>query len=249
MGRSTPDFVSFAITGDITSWRETYNAYSRLELMPFGPNDETTELRAQWRRILHNPDPPVMTQVTTQGAMTVSICKSARDLLGVATRPVSTDPVRVDLGNRSFTPKSAVVFLFDDGKAGPIVSAVGLYESETADCESASRALSDEGGGVNGLQLETSQVGAYPSLMNHGVLQPTSLEVYEVTTGGEYFAKRALLQERIYGSIAFTASSFVGPDGVVSGFIHIDGHQNPQRLADVFISGTFQARVCKRDWW
>jgi hypothetical protein len=249
MGRSTPADVSFALTGDVASWRETYNAHSRFELVPFGPNDETTELRAQWRRVLHNPDPPVMTQVSAQGAMTVSICQSARDILTVTTRPVSTEPVHVDLGYRSFSPQSAIVFMFDDGKNGQIVSAVALYEAPTIDCEAATRALSDDGGGVSGLQLETSQVAGSPGGMALGVLQPMGIEAYDVTTGGEYFAQRALLHERVYGSIAFTAASFVEQGGVASGFIHVDGHSNPQRPADLFISGTFQARICKRDYW
>ncbi len=162
---------------------------------------------------------------------------------------MSTDPVRVDLGTRSFSPKSAIAFMFDDGKNGPVIASLAFYESNVSDCETATRALADDGGGVSGLQIETSQLAGTMGSIPLNVMQPIGVEVKDVTTGGVYFAEKYLLRERVFGTVAFTAASFADQGGVVSGFVHVDGHAVRDRASDFLMSGTFQARICKREYW
>jgi hypothetical protein len=254
MARSTTMGVAFGITHDITSWRETYNANSHFEILPWTPDSESTELRVQWRRVLHNPDPPVITQVTTTGAMPLTLCKSARDLLAATQKltpaEVSREPVHVRVGDTSFDPKRVFVFLFDDGKNGPIVSSIGFYDSDTANCDLTTRQLGDDGGGVSGLQLEVGQAGASPAGLNLGTLQPISVDVVDVNAGGGVFGEKSISGGRLFGTIDFTAGHF-GPEysGEIAGFIHVDGKMNTARPVDALISGSFHATVCRRQYW
>jgi hypothetical protein len=249
VGHVVTTSVAFAVKGDLVAWRETYAAHSRIEIAPFGPED-TGELRVQWKRVLHNPDPPVLTTVNGSGSMAMKICPSARALVAHEPfEPMTTGPVEVRIGDRKFQPQKALAFLFDDGKNGPIFSSFGFYASPDADCEATTRQLSDNGGGVDGLQVETGQVGAAPSAMN--LLTPLSvnLEVNDVIAGGRYFRSQPQTPEKLYGTIVITTTGALEPGGSLAGFIHADGRALGERSTDAFISGSFVATICKRTWW
>jgi hypothetical protein len=249
MGHATPVAMSFAVSNDIAPWRETYAAHSRVEIMPFTANDERGELRVQWRRVLHNPDPKVLTTVIGAGAIPLTLCKSARDLLGQPAASVAAEPVTVRVGDTTFTPARVLAFAFDDGKNGPVISSIGFYASPDADCDATTREISDDGGGVNGLQVTTGQFGAAPNALNVDVPQPVNLDVNDVTAGGHYFEIRPQTPERLFGTVTLTAGTMTGERGSIAGWIHVDGRTLGPRAADAVIDGTFVAPICKRTFW
>lgn len=250
MGRAVSPTIAFSLKGDLAAWRETYAAHSRVEVAKFDEDDEATELRVQWKRVLHNPDPPVLTTVTGSGTMPVKLCPSARALLKhEPSAPVATGPLKVRVGQTEFEPRKVLAFLFDDGKNGPIFSSFGFYASEDANCERTTRQLADEGGGVNGLQIETGQVGAAPSAMNLNIPLAVAMDINDVVTGGVFFRSLPQTPERLFGTIVLTSSGTVEAGGSVAGFIHVDGRQLGVRAADALISGSFVATICKRTYW
>src|SRR6185436_6227146 len=101
-GVATPVSMAFSIVGDNAGWRETYTAHSRVQYQPFGPDDETTELRVELKRVLHNPDPPTPVTARVVGSIRVKICDSARKLQRVPAPTIASTPVEVRVGKISF---------------------------------------------------------------------------------------------------------------------------------------------------
>ena len=66
--------------------------------------------------------------------------------------------MRVEVGDKSFEALAALAYMTDDAKTGLAVTSLAFYPSADVTCDQAGRAISDNAGGFQGIQFETSAI-------------------------------------------------------------------------------------------
>ncbi len=251
---TTPVTYDFSLPGDNADWREAHPSAARAHLSSL--TSENPTLRVEFKRALLNPDPKVPTVVTGAGTVDVTVCPSALELLAKSHPSVPDQgPATATFGDETFPIRSALVFVFDDGKNGATVNAMNLYEAEHVSCDAASRWLSDKGGGIPGRQVQVGPLPLGTSRKPASVFAPTLFEGWDLITGEKFFQVRYLTRAPMRGYVKLTYADLTenpppngGPTPTpppatsgVAGVVHVEG-------PDGRVSGSFEASICKRNW-
>ncbi len=113
-------------------------------------------------------------------------------------------------------------------------------------CDDAGRALGDDGGGGNGLQISTTALSLSFAAHSAGHISHTIFaDVSDVTTGGAYFEKKMLTDFRSADSSTSERSSSGETGGSLFGIVHAEASPGEEKLV-ASVDGVFEAKVCGR---
>ncbi|MFO0618610.1 MAG: hypothetical protein U0414_38820 [Polyangiaceae bacterium] len=205
------------------------------------------------RRTLAQPGNQPANAFAVSGTVTAFVCPSAAELLAKASRKAHEVPsewARVEIGERSFEVKTVLAFSADDPKNGASIVGMGFYEAENARCDNATRPLHDNGGGINGLQVEVGPIAIPASKVTWGFTQPVSLDVTDVSAGRGAFSQEFLTVPTVLGHVHFGEVDYkIDPAkdeaGSIFGWIHASRDAAAGR-ARVLVEGRFTAKICKK---
>jgi hypothetical protein len=246
--------IDFALLGDTAEWREAHPAAARVQMTSL--TAEVPSVKVEMKRALTNPEPRTPTIVNGAGSVELTVCPSALALLATAHAPtVEKGPAVATFGDVTFPLRSALAFVFDDGKNATVVTGITLYEAEEVSCDAASRAISDHGGGVSGRQI---QIGLAPLGAGRKATRAPGaviVEALDVTTGEAWFEQQYIPKAALRGFLRIDAADLTEdplfgaaprispppPFTGVKGTIHAESPEGR-------VSGTFTASICKRPW-
>jgi hypothetical protein len=202
------------------------------------------------RRTLGQPNNQPANAFGASGSVTAFVCPSAAELLAKATRAKAAptaDWARVEIGERRFDVKTVLAFSAEDPKNGASIVGLGFYEAANARCDDATRPLHDNGGGINGLQVEVGPIAIPATKVTWGFSHPVSVDVTNVSAGRGAFSQEFLTNPTVMGYIHVGEVDYkIDPNrdeaGALYGFIHAARDDGTH----VLVEGSFAAKICKK---
>lgn len=259
LGETTPVALIARVPYDTQSARDIHPSGAKVQLgtpaqaAQLGEGAEIPKeltLGIESRRTLPQPGTTPSNILNVSGQVTAFVCPSAAALLANARRKRAEPPqewAHVEIDDRSFDVKTVLAMSADDGKNGPSIVSLVLFAAEGARCDDASRPLHDNGGGVNGLQVEVSALAVPASRPTWGFTQPVTLDVTDVTAGRGAFAQIFLTTPSVAGHVHVGEVDYkIDPNrdeaGSLYGWIHAS-RDTPQRVR---VDGRFAAKICRK---
>lgn len=202
------------------------------------------------RRTLGQPGNKPANTLNIAGSVSATVCPSAAELLSKATRKRAEPPtewVHFEVGDRKVEVKTVLAFSADDTKNGHGITGFGFYEAAGARCDDATRPLHDNGGGINGLQVEVGGVAIPASRPAWGFTQPVSFDVTDVTAGRGAFAQVILAPPTATGHLHVGEVEYkVDPNKDEAGAIYGWIRGSRETGTRVLVEGRFTAKICRK---
>jgi hypothetical protein len=246
-GKTIPVRMDLKIPGDNLTFRTIRASSARIKTSPFTLTGDKVTLSLSFEQDLrHMKDDPAMPGKGS-GVVDVVVCKehsSTTTLAGHKVGAAATGAVAGSLGGDPFTPKRVLAFLVGEGDAAHI-DEIGFYEAEDASCEAAGKSVF-EGGGVNGLNADVKGVG----LRKGGAVpvHPVAVSAAKTEVGVGFRQTFFNLGEgSTRGHLEITAAE-LKEGGKVKGVVHYETAAGTEKDNQGKLSGTFEAKVCKRSW-
>ncbi len=152
----------------------------------------------------------------------------------------------MQFGERSLAPGSILAFREPDPQYPDAISSITFFEREGVTCDDAGRALGDDGGGGNGLQISTTALSLSFATHSAGHISHTIFaDVSDVTTGGAYFEKKMLTDLPLRGFMHVGDVELQDTGGSLYGIIHAEASPGEEKLV-ASVDGVFEAKVCGR---
>lgn len=259
MGDATPVALVARIPFDTQSARDIHPSTAKIQIgtpalgAAFVQNGEVPAelpVTVESRRTLAQPGTTPGTILNLSGQVNAVVCPSAAQLLARTARGRVDPPaewVHAEIGGRTFDVKTVLAFSWDDTKNGAAITGLGFYEAEGARCDNATRPLHDDGGGINGLQVEVGPLAIPASRPTWGFTQPVSLDIVDVTAGRGAFAQVYLTSPTLTGHLHVGDVEYkVDPNrneaGALYGWIRARRDDGIRAV----VEGRFTAKICRK---
>lgn len=258
LGDPTPLALIARVPYDTQSARDIHPSGAKVQIgtaaqaaqLAEGVVPQELTLTIESRRTLPQPGTNPSNILNVSGQVTAFVCPSAAELLATAHRARPEPPTgwaHVEIDDRSFDVKSVLAMSADDGKNGPSITSLVLYAAEGARCDDGTRPLHDNGGGINGLQVEVGALAVPASRPTWGFTQPVTLDVTDVTAGRGAFAQVFLTKPSVpahvhVGEVDYKIDPNRDEAGSLYGWIRAS-RDTPQKVR---VEGRFTAKICRK---